>query len=142
MNILILCTGNSCRSQMGELFMQSYDSRLNVHSAGTEPSDSVHPMAIEVMKEIDFDLSHHKTKLVNDFLDTELDFLITVCSDAEENCPSFFGKVKHQVHIGFDDPAAVKGDDNLKLEAFRRIRDEINQEFQKFFKLVVLPELA
>lgn len=142
MNILILCTGNSCRSQMGELLMQSYDSRLKVHSAGTEPSKSVHPMAVEVMKEIGFDLSQHKTKQVNDFLDTDLDFLITVCSEAEENCPSFFGKVKHQVHIGFDDPATVKGDNSFKLEAFRRIRDEINTELQKFFKLVVLPELA
>ena len=142
MNILILCTGNSCRSQMGEMFMQSYDERLKVYSAGTAPEKKVHPLAINVMNELDFDLNDNKTKQVNDFLDKSFDYLITVCGDAEENCPSFFGKVKHQVHIGFDDPASVKGDDKIKLNAFRRIRDEINQELNKFFKLVVLPELA
>ncbi len=133
MKILILCTGNSCRSQMGELLMQSYDKRLDVVSAGTTPSSEVHPKAITVLSELGFDLTQNKTKSVNDFLNHNFDYLITVCGGANETCPVFLGEIKHRVHIGFDDPAEVEGSDEFILSEFRRIRNEINTDFRAFY---------
>lgn len=133
MNILILCTGNSCRSQMGEAFMRSYDNCLNVVSAGTEPSREVHPKAIKVMSDLGFDLSRNKPKSVRDFLDQDFDYVITVCGGAKESCPVFSGKVKHRIHIGFDDPAEVEGSEAFILSEFIRIRDEINLSFKNFY---------
>lgn len=134
MKILVLCTGNSCRSQMAEAFLKSYDDRLEVYSAGTNPSKQVHPKAIQVMKEEGIDISKNKTKSVNEFLNDEFDYVITVCDDAKETCPVFTGKVKHRPHISFEDPAEVTGTEEFILSEFRRIRDEIERDFGDFYE--------
>lgn len=132
--ILILCTGNSCRSQMAESLLQSFDSNLEVYSAGTKPASHVHPRAIAVMKELGIDLSNHHPKLVDEFLHQQFDYVITVCGNAKESCPVFIGKVQHKLHIGFDDPAEAKGTEEEILLEFRRVRDEIQKRFEKFYK--------
>lgn len=134
MRILILCTGNSCRSQMAEGFLKSLDKRYKVFSAGTEPSARVHPIAIKVMKEMDIDISGYKPKSVNNFLETDFDYVITVCGGAKETCPNFSGKVKNRLHIGFDDPAESEGTEEQITSEFRRIRDEIIRDFKDFYK--------
>lgn len=133
MKILILCTGNSCRSQMAEGFLKSFDSRIDVASAGTEPGEHVHPKAVMVMEEEDIDISSNKPNSINAFLHIDFDYVITVCGGAKESCPVFKGKVKHQLHIGFDDPAEVKGTEAFILNEFRRIRDEIKRDFTTFY---------
>lgn len=131
--ILILCTGNSCRSQMAEGFLKSFDERLEVFSAGTHPSRQVHPKAVQVMSEIGIDISRNHSKSVDEFLHDSFDYVITVCDGAYENCPVFYGKVKHQLHIGFEDPAVATGTEEEILVVFRRIRDEIKGEFYRFY---------
>lgn len=131
--ILILCTGNSCRSQMAHGILQSLDKNIEVCSAGTKPAEHVHPKAIEVMREIGIDLSSHTPKNVTQYLDEEWDYVITVCGNANENCPAFNGKVKHRLHIGFDDPSEVVGSNNLIMDEFRRVRNEIEQAFKSFY---------
>ncbi|MEN8137215.1 MAG: arsenate reductase ArsC [Bacteroidota bacterium] len=133
MKILVLCTGNSCRSQMGEGFFKSFDEKLEVVSAGTEPSGEVHPLAVKVMQEVGLDITEGYPKNVDVFLKEEFDYVITVCSGAQEACPTFTGKVKQTVHIGFDDPAEATGSDEFVLSEFRRIRDEIKRDFYKFY---------
>ena len=132
MRLLILCTGNSCRSQMAEGFLKSFDSQLEVYSAGTEPSDRVHPKAVEVMKEKGIDLSGHYPRKVDKFLNDAFDYVITVCGHAKENCPVFLGEVKHQLHIGFEDPAEATGSEEEIYNEFRRIRDEIQERMGAF----------
>lgn len=132
MRILILCTGNSCRSQMAEAFLRSFDPALEVMSAGTEPSDRVHPRAVEVMKEVGIDLSDHFPQKVDEYLADPFDYVITVCGHAQENCPVFQGKVDQQLHIGFDDPAEATGTEAEIMEEFRRIRDEIQVRMKTF----------
>ncbi len=134
MKILILCTGNSCRSQMAEGFLKSFDAKLEVHSAGTEPSSEVHPKAVVVMEEIGIDLTSNYPKKVAVFLDQEFDYVITVCSGAKESCPTFIGKVKQHLHIGFDDPADATGTEDEIYSEFRRIRDEIKRDFYTFYQ--------
>jgi len=138
MKILILCTGNSCRSQMAEGLLKSFDDKLDVVSAGTEPSDNVHPLAIKVMQEEGIDISSGYPKNVSEFLDHNFDYVITVCGGAKETCPMFTGSVRHRIHIGFDDPAEVEGSDEYKLSEFRRVRDEIKRDFYKFYKENIL----
>ena len=132
MRILILCTGNSCRSQMAEGFLKSFNPELEVVSAGTNPSSEVHPKAIEVMRESFIDISHNKPKHVETFLNQSFDYVITVCGGANESCPAFTGTVKHRLHIGFDDPAEATGTEKEILSEFRRVRDEIKNDFFKF----------
>ena len=134
MKILILCTGNSCRSQMAEGFLKSFDEKLKVFSAGTEPAFEVHPLAVKVMKELNIDLTQNEPKSVNQFLTEEFDFVITVCGGAKESCPMFTGNVKQIIHIGFDDPADATGTFEEILKEFRRIRDEIKNDFFEFYK--------
>jgi len=134
MKILILCTGNSCRSQMAEGFLKSFDPALEVFSAGTEPSNQVHPKAVEVMKEKGIDLSDHYPQKVDEFLNDAFDYVITVCGHAQENCPVFLGDVKQQLHIGFEDPAEATGSEDEILEEFRQIRDEIQERMQAFLQ--------
>ena len=131
--ILILCTGNSCRSQMAEGFLKSFDSELEVFSAGTKPSSQVHPKAIQVMSELGIDLSKNYPKHSDQFINERLDFVITVCDNAKESCPVFLGKVGKQLHIGFEDPAEVTGTEEEILSVFRRIRDEIKKDFYEFY---------
>lgn len=133
MKLLILCTGNSCRSQMAEGFFKSFDAKLEVYSAGTAPSDRVHPKAVVVMEELGIDISANKPKQVDGFLDEEFDYVITVCGHALENCPVFTGSVKHRVHIGFDDPAEATGTEEEIYSEFRRIRDEIKDRMYAFY---------
>ncbi len=132
MKILIVCTGNSCRSQMAEGFLKSFDPKLEVNSAGTDPSDRVHPFAIEVMRKKGIDLSDHYPQKVDDFLDDAFDYVITVCSHAKENCPVFLGEVKQHLHFGFDDPAEAIGTEEEIVGEFRRIRDEIQERMGAF----------
>ena len=132
--ILILCTGNSCRSQMAEGLLQSFDSNLEVYSAGTKPASLVHPKAIGVMKELGIDLSNNRPKLIDEFLHQQFDYVITVCDNAKESCPVFLGKVQHKLHIGFDDPAEAKGTEEEILSEFRRVRDEIQKRLEKFYR--------
>lgn len=131
--ILILCTGNSCRSQMAEGFLKLSDSDLEVYSAGTNPAAQVHPKAIKVMKEIGVDISDGFPKNVNRFVDEAFDYVITVCDNAKETCPVFVGDVKEQLHFGFDDPAEATGTEEEILSEFRRVRDEIQNSFQQFY---------
>ena len=133
MRILILCTGNSCRSQMAEGILKSFDANLEVLSAGTKPAEKVASMAIEVMKEIGIDISQNYPKLVDNFLAQEFDYVITVCGGAKEVCPAFIGKVVHRIHIGFDDPAEATGTDEEIISEFRRVRDEILVDFKEFY---------
>ena len=132
--ILILCTGNSCRSQMAEGFLKFFDSELDVYSAGTNPSKQVHLKAIQVMKEVGIDLSKNYPKKVDQFLNESFDYVITVCDNAKETCPVFLGRVKNQLHIGFEDPAEATGTEEEIIFEFRKIRDEIKNEFYKFYK--------
>jgi arsenate reductase len=133
MKILILCTGNSCRSQMAEGILKSLDGDIQVYSAGTNPSAEVHPKAIGVMKEAGIDISRNRPKHVDQFLDQRFDYVITVCDGANETCPAFTGAVKNRLHIGFDDPASATGTEEEVLSVFRRIRDEINRDFNHFY---------
>ena len=133
-NILILCTGNSCRSQMAEGFLKAFDSDLTVYSAGTNPSNEVHPKAIAAMREMNIDISNNHPKNVSEFLDKSFDYVITVCDDAKETCPYFSGNVKHRLHIGFEDPAEAAGTDEEIMNEFRRIRNEILIDFFKFYR--------
>jgi arsenate reductase len=134
MKILILCTGNSCRSQMAEAFLRSLDPSLEVNSAGTHPSSHVHPKAIQVMKEIGIDLAGAFPKNVDRFIEQPFDYVITVCDNANETCPVFTGKVKHRLHIGFDDPAAATGTEEQVMAIFRRVRDEIRERFTEWYR--------
>lgn len=133
MRILILCTGNSCRSQMAEGFMKSFDSRLEVFSAGTHPAPHANPCAIAVMKEVDIDISQNKPKNVDLFVAEPFDFVITVCGGAKEVCPAFTGNVKNRLHIGFDDPADAIGAPEEVIAVYRRVRDEIREGFYNLY---------
>lgn len=132
MNVLILCTGNSCRSQMAEAFLRRLRPDWTVVSAGTEPAPEVHPLAVQVMAEKGLDLSAHRPQPVEEFLGLPLDWLITVCGGAQEACPSFAAPVAHRVHLGFDDPAKFEGTLEERLDGFRRVRDQIEARFAQW----------
>lgn len=141
MRILILCTGNSARSQMAEGFLRALDARLEVHSAGTEPAPQVNPFAVAAMREAGIDISSARPKDVRRFLDQPFDYVITVCGEADRNCPVFTGQVRRRLHIGFPDPARATGSDEEILEAFRRIRDAIRQRFTELYQQEIQPRL-
>jgi arsenate reductase (thioredoxin) len=134
MRILILCTGNSCRSQMAEGILRSFDPALEIYSAGTHPEKEVNQNAILVMKEIGIDISGHHPKPVDLFTGEAFDFVITVCDDAMVNCPYFTGQVRKRVHIAFADPANAKGTKEEVLDVYRKIRDLITERFSQFYK--------
>jgi len=131
--ILILCTGNSCRSQMIEGFLKSFDSELEVFSAGTIPAEKVNPNSVIVMDEVDIDISSQFPQNVDEFVNQSFDYVITVCDNAKEVCPVFSGEVKHQVHLPFDDPADATGTEEEVLAVYRRVRDEIKEKFAQFY---------
>ncbi|MBN1950047.1 MAG: arsenate reductase ArsC [Bacteroidales bacterium] len=133
MKVLILCTGNSCRSQMAHGFLQSFDPDLTVCSAGTEASGKLNEKAVEAMAEIGIDISHHTSDPVEKYLGEEWDYVITVCGGANEACPAFMGKVNHRLHIGFDDPSHATGTDEFIRSEFIRVRDEIKNKFYEFY---------
>lgn len=131
--ILILCTGNSCRSQMAMGYLQTFDKNMVVCSAGTKPAEAVNPYAVAAMAEDGIDLSAAFPKSVNEYLDDKWDYVITVCGGAKETCPMFVGEVGKQVHIGFDDPAAAVGTQEEIMGVFRRVRNEIKHSMQQFY---------
>lgn len=133
MKILILCTGNSCRSQMAHGFLQSFDEKLYVRSAGTEPTPEINPKAVEVMAELGIDISSHVPMLVDEYLDEEWDYVITVCDQANETCPVFTGNVRHRMHIGFEDPSNAKGSPEFIHNKFLQVRDSIIRAFTVFY---------
>lgn len=129
--VLILCTGNSARSQMAEgLLRHDAGGRFDVASAGTKAS-FVRPEAIAVMREIGIDISGHRSKNVDEFEEQKFDYVITVCDNARETCPVFFGAAE-RLHHNFDDPAALTGSEEQRLSAFRRVRDELRDYLQDF----------
>ncbi len=142
MRILILCTGNSCRSQMAEGLLRSFDDRLEVFSAGSKPADEVHPMAVRVMRAAGLDISDGRPKSVDEFIEQPFDYVITVCGNARDACPVFVGEVGERLHIGFDDPAHATGTEEEILEIFRRSRDEIRDGFREFYEKQVLPRMS
>lgn len=133
MKILILCTGNSCRSQMAHGFLQSFDPSIKVYSAGTKASGKLNAQAAEVMKEAGIDISHHTSDSVANYLNEEWDYVVTVCGGANESCPTFSGNVKNRMHIGFDDPSEAKGSPAFIHSEFIRVRDEIKEAFYKLY---------
>ena len=130
--ILILCTGNSARSQMAEgLLKYITQGEYEIHSAGTRPS-TVRPEAIKALQEIGIDISENRSKSVEEFTNKEIDYVLTVCDNAKENCPYFPAKTK-LTHHNFEDPAVVIGDEETRLAAFRKVRDEIENYFRTDF---------
>lgn len=132
MKILIVCTGNSARSQMAEGFLRSIaGGAVEVHSAGTQPS-RVNPLAIEAMKEVGIDISRHRSKSVDEFAGQQFDYVITVCDSARQACPIFPGGGQ-RLHWSFEDPAAATGLEEERRRVFRRVRDEIGARLQEFW---------
>ena len=130
--VLVLCTGNSCRSHMAEgILRAAAGDILEVHSAGSKPAGYVHPKAIEAMAEIGIDISGHTSKHMNDFLDREIETVITVCGNADQACPVFPGQLQRH-HWPFDDPAHASGSEEEIMEEFRRVRDEIATRFRAY----------
>jgi len=130
--VLILCTGNSCRSDLAEGVLRAAAGEVcEVQSAGSEPAGYVHPLAIQVMKEIGIDISAHRSKHMNEFLQRPIETVITVCGNANQACPMFPGQVNHH-YWGFDDPVHATGTDEEKLTVFRRVRDEIKMVFEAY----------
>jgi arsenate reductase (thioredoxin) len=127
--ILIICTGNTCRSQMAEGFLKSFNAGLEVYSAGTSAEKNVNSFAVKVMAEKGIDISKQSPKSVEFFLSGAFEYIITVCDEAKENCPIFTGRVKQRLHIGFEDPALATGTDKEKLMVYRKVRDQIKKEF-------------
>lgn len=133
--ILVLCTGNSARSQMAEgLFRRYLGDRFEVHSAGTKPG-FLRPEAIAVMAELGIDISGHRSKSIDQFLNREFRYVFTVCDNAKESCPVLPGTAE-RIHWSLDDPAAVDGPEHLRLAAFRRIRDQIRERVEGFARTV------
>jgi arsenate reductase len=130
--VLILCTGNSCRSHMAEgILREAAGDLLDVQSAGSRPAGYVHPKAIQVLQEIGIDLSGHRSKHLDEFLAQQVDTVITVCGNADQVCPMFPGQVR-RYHWGFEDPAHATGTEDEVLEKFRTIRDQIALVFRAY----------
>jgi arsenate reductase len=130
--VLILCTGNSCRSHLAEAILRAASGDLiRVASAGSKPAGFVHPLAIKVLQEIGLDASHHHSKHLKEFLDQPVETVITVCGNADQVCPMFPGQV-NRYHWGFDDPAHATGSEEEQLLVFRRVRDEIRKVFEAY----------
>jgi arsenate reductase len=123
---------------MAEGFLRSFDSSLEVNSAGTKPENEVNPRAIDVMNEKGIDLSQNFPKKVDEFLDQSFDYVITVCDSAKETCPVFMGNVTNRLHIGFDDPAGATGTEQEILKKFREVRDQIQENFYSFYQNRIL----
>ena len=132
--ILILCTGNSCRSQMAEGYLKSFDKELEVYSAGTKPADKVNPFAVKAMSEIGIDISNGIAEDVDNYVNQSFDYVITVCDNAKEVCPVFNGEVKQQLHMPFDDPADATGTEEEALAVYRKVRDKIFERLNQFYK--------
>jgi arsenate reductase len=127
--ILVLCTGNSCRSHLAEgILKAALGSGYRVASAGSKPAGYVHPLAIRAMQEIGIDISAHNSKHLDEFLSQNVETVITVCGNADQVCPMFPGQV-NRYHFPFDDPAHAQGSEEEQFTVFRRVRDEIRAVF-------------
>ena len=133
--VLFLCTGNSARSQMAEAFLRKYgEGQFEAFSAGLEPKE-LNPLTVRVMEEIGFDMSGHYSKGVGDYLGkVHFQYLITVCDDADQNCPTIWPGVNQRLHWSFEDPAAFEGDEQEKLVKFRQVRDQIQEKILAWVK--------
>jgi len=140
MKILIICTGNTCRSQMAEGFLKSFNDDLDVFSAGTNAEEKVNPYAVKAMAELGIDISNQEPESVSQYKNQAFDYVITVCDGAQEACPVFTGKVLNSLHIGFEDPAAVSGSEEEVMPVYRKVRNEIRVEFSKFSKSLLYNE--
>ncbi|MEK7951556.1 arsenate reductase ArsC [Luteolibacter soli] len=130
--VLILCTGNSCRSHMAEgILRAAAGDVLDVQSAGSKPAGYVHPLAIRALLEIGIDISGHRSKHLDEFLSSDVETVVTVCGNADQVCPMFPGQVNRH-HWGFDDPAHAEGDEEEQMVVFRRVRDEIKRVFEAY----------
>jgi arsenate reductase len=118
---------------MAQGFLKSFDSSIEVFSAGTFPSSKVNPLAIKVMSEVGIDISESTPKSVDQYLNDKWDYVITVCDDVNETCPVFYGDVKHRLHYGFEDPSKFVGPEDQKVVEFRKIRDQIKTGFNSFY---------
>jgi arsenate reductase len=126
---------------MAHGFLHSFDNRIDVHSAGTDPAPKVSVKAIQVMAEAGIDISHHSPKHVDQYKNDQWDYVITVCDDAKETCPVFSGKVKRRLHMGFEDPSKTEGSDEYIKSKFTRVRDLIKNEFYIFYNQEIRSEL-
>ena len=134
MRILVICTGNSCRSQMAHGFLNHFNNNMEVYSAGVHPAYRVMPESVEVMAEKGIDISSHTPKHVYDYIKDEFDYVITVCDHANETCPIFEGEVKNRLHMPFPDPIHAKGGFKKRLKAYREVRDTIEEKFYTLYK--------
>lgn len=131
--VLVLCNGNTTRSQMAEGLLRSLSmGELDVYSAGTRPGEDLNPLAVEVMKEIGIDISAQFPKSIEQFQNDYFDYVITVCDDTRESCPYFSGEAGQRIHMGFESPANATGDKEDVLGAYRTVRDEMSNAFQEF----------
>jgi arsenate reductase len=126
---------------MAEGFLRSFDERLDVHSAGTEASGKINPQAVKAMAEIGIDISGHTSDPVEKYLEEAWDYVITVCGGANENCPAFYGDVKHRLHMGYDDPSFATGSDDFVWSEYLRVRDEIRDGFYQLYKKEILASI-
>jgi arsenate reductase len=133
MKVLIICIGNSCRSQMAEGFIHYKFPEIEVYSAGTNPANEVNPNSVKVMSEIGYDISNQKPTDVEEYKNIDFDLVITVCDSAKENCPVFSGKVGKMIHTPFEDPYMAKGTEEEILMVYRKVRDQIEEKFDKIF---------
>jgi arsenate reductase (thioredoxin) len=130
--VLVLCTGNSCRSHLAEgILRAAAGDHFRVASAGSKPAGYVHPLAVRAMAEVGIDISAHHSKHLGDFLNQDVETVITVCGNADQACPAFPGQVNRH-HWGFDDPAHATGSEDEQLAVFRRVRDEIRRVFEAY----------
>ena len=113
--------------------MKSFNPKLHVASAGTHPAQMVHPLAVQVMKELGIDISNNRPKHISGFIDNSFDYVITVCNHAKDTCPIFTGNVRHHIHLGFDDPAGATGTEEEVRDMFRRVRDEIHLALRELY---------
>lgn len=133
---MILCTGNTCRSQMVEGYLKHLDDSLQVFSAGINPGNGVNPYAVKVMREKGIDISGKLSIDVLEFQNESFDYLITVCDHAKEVCPVFNGEIKHQIHFGFEDPAETIGTDEVIIKKYREVRDLIIEKFHTWYNSI------
>ncbi len=136
--VLILCTGNACRSQMAAAFLRSFDPWLEVSSAGTEPAIAVSPLTMQVMEEAGVSLRNARPRNVDEVVSQSFDFVVTVCDHARETCPVFSGTVRNRRHFGFEDPGNARGSESERLAIFRATRDRIRATFREFYERELL----
>lgn len=132
--IIIICTGNSCRSQMAEGWLRSFDDRLDIISAGIKPEISINKFAVNVMKEVGIHIEGQYPKSVYNYKDYEFDYIITLCNNAKSNCPVFSSNTAKYLHIPLEDPADSRGNDAEILKVYRKVRDQIKDNFYEFYR--------